>query len=105
MREAIHRREIVHLILIFKDIYNFFTIGSINKVDQLNPSDLFFERFILDIENNHRLSNENIVRTIVLKKQTFNQLLGFDIIIRKHRLYPINGVFIEHIEGNSLADL
>jgi len=59
----------------------------------------------LDIANNNRLSNDNIVRNIVLNKQTPKQSLGFTIVAYKHRLFDINAIFIQNIQPNSLADL
>jgi len=59
----------------------------------------------LDIENNCRLSNDNIVRKIVLNKRTSNESLGFSIVACKHRLFDINAIFIQNITPNSLADM
>jgi len=59
----------------------------------------------LDIKNNRRLAKHNIVRKVILNKQTPNESLGFNIIECKHHLYDINGIFIQNIQANSLADL
>ncbi|CAF1666542.1 unnamed protein product, partial [Adineta ricciae] len=50
-------------------------------------------------------ANDNIVRKVVLNKQTSSDSLGFSIIGRKHRLFGINGIFTQNIQANSLADL
>lgn len=78
-----------------------------DRINQQSKSSEFLLFFIIcsffsDLD---RLADENIIRTIVLNKQTIDQSLGFDLIIVKHRLYPINGVFIKQIDANSLADL
>ncbi|CAF1198688.1 unnamed protein product [Adineta steineri] len=58
-----------------------------------------------NIKNNKRLANDNIVRKIILTKQTPDESLGFSIIEKKHRLFDINAIFIEGIQSNGIAEL
>ncbi|CAF1415189.1 unnamed protein product [Adineta steineri] len=58
-----------------------------------------------NIKNNKRLANDNILRKIILTKQTPDESLGFSIIEKKHRLFDINAIFIEGIQSNGITEL
>lgn len=60
---------------------------------------------LLDKEDNNHLSNENVIRTIVLNKITSNEPLGFSIAVYKHRLFDIYAIFVDNIQPKGLADM
>ncbi|CAF4504515.1 unnamed protein product, partial [Rotaria socialis] len=58
-----------------------------------------------NIDYNDHLSNEGVIRKVIINKNTPNESLGFSIIAYKHRLFGINAIFIHDIQPNGLADV
>ena len=52
-----------------------------------------------------RLSDPHRIRKLTLNKQTLDEPLGFTVVIYKHPILGIAGIFVEGIQRHSLADV
>ena len=96
--------------LIDNCLFDFDIEGHLKFVNDktTNPSKIDFifstreMNIFLDNENDNAI---NLIRKVVLNRRTPNESLGFSIFVCKHRLLNINGIFIQDIQPNGLADL
>lgn len=59
----------------------------------------------LDTDNCDRLADKNIVRQIILNKQTPHDSLGITLAFYKHNQFDLYAIFIQEIQPKSHAAL